>query len=397
MEFKKTIQIIFLLAILVGLSNCKKSNSDRFYDRKYVKEIKEARKEIFFYMSRNFVPGGSFAIAKDGKLVYSEGLGLASNDLEVPVNRKTKFRVGPVTEIFTSLAYQRMVEQGILQPDSSIQYYLPDFPEKPIKITLDNLVNHTSGIREPREDEKEWRGLNVPISKGIEQFQNDDLLFPPGMYSSITMFNYNLLGAVMEKATGEKFSALLKKWVTDTLQLENTIIDSPFTTVKGRTNFFDHNVIAQVINATFIDVRYRAPSGGLLSNAEDLVKFGNAMLYSDIITDSIRNKLFTPVELGIQLPSNFSNGWFISQDMAGRTYYGRVGGITGGGAALLIYPKEKLVIAGTVNLTSGTEDLPVFQMAKPFLPETKTEDKAVESNSIKEETPTGAADSVPNR
>ena len=48
MEFKKTIQIIFLLAILVGLSNCKKSNGDRFYDRKYVKEIKRPARRSFF-------------------------------------------------------------------------------------------------------------------------------------------------------------------------------------------------------------------------------------------------------------------------------------------------------------------------------------------------------------
>ncbi|NCB07208.1 MAG: hypothetical protein EOM73_03480, partial [Bacteroidia bacterium] len=63
MELKKTFQIIFLLAIFVGLTNCKKSTSDRFYDRKYIKEIKEARKELFFYMTRNSIPGGSFAIA----------------------------------------------------------------------------------------------------------------------------------------------------------------------------------------------------------------------------------------------------------------------------------------------------------------------------------------------
>jgi CubicO group peptidase (beta-lactamase class C family) len=393
MELKKTLQIIFLLAIFIGLTNCKKSNTDRFYDRKYIKEIKEARKEIYFYMTRNFVPGGSFAIAKDGKLIYSEGLGLASNDLEVPVNRKTKFRIGPVTEVFTSLAYLRMVDEGILHPDSSIQHYLPDFPEKTAKITLSHLANHTSGIRAPGSDEMEWRGLNVPIDKGIEQFKDDELVFQPGMYSSVTMFNYNLLGSIMEKASGDKFPKIIEKWVTDTLHLENTMIDSPFGTVKGRTNFYDHNIIAQVVNATFIDVRYRAPSNGLLSNAEDLVKFGNAVLYSGLFTDSIKKRLFTPVELGIQLPSNFSNGWLIGEDLAGRTYYGRVGGITGGGAALLIYPAEKLVVAGTINLTSKVEDLPLFLMAKPFLPEKKIE----ENFSTKENPPTEATDSVMTR
>lgn len=179
---KRGMQILFLLTILLGLSNCKKTESDRFYDKKYLEEIRESRKEAVFFLARNFVPGGSIAIAKEGKLIYSEGFGLASNDLEVPVTRDTKFRIGELSEIITSLVYYQLVEKQILHPDSTVQHYLPDFPGKKYKLTLDKLVIHSSGIKEPSGNEASWSGLNVSLENGLEQFKNDSLNFPPGVY-----------------------------------------------------------------------------------------------------------------------------------------------------------------------------------------------------------------------
>lgn len=369
MKVKRVVQISVLLVILIGLSNCKKSKTDVLYDKKYIKEIKAARKDAVFYMARNFVPGGTFAIAKQGKIIYSEGLGLASEDLDVPVTRDTKFRIGQLSELFTSAIYQKMIEDGTLHPDSTVQYYLPDFPEKQFKLPLHHLIYHTSGIREPGDNESDWRGLNVTLEKGIDNFKADSLTFPPGMYVVPSMFNYNLLGVVMEKATGKKFHNLLEEYVTDTLNLANTLPDNPFSTIKGRADFYDHNFIAQVVNATTRDLRFKVPSEGLLSNAEDLVKFGNAVLYSDFFSEETKEKMFEPVLLYNDIPSSMANGWILMEDFKGHKIYGRSGAVTGGGAALLIYPDEELVIACATNLGSISDDYPVFAMAKHFFPE----------------------------
>jgi CubicO group peptidase (beta-lactamase class C family) len=378
MKVKIILQFSVLLIILFSLSTCKKNNSDVIYDRKYINEIKAARKEAAFYLARNFAPGGTFAVAKEGKIIYSEGLGRASEDLEVPVTRNTKFRIGQVSELFTNLIYQKMVENGTLHPDSTIQYYFPDFPEKQFRLPIHHLANHTSGIREPIDDERDWRGLNVTMKAGIERFKADSLEFPPGMYLVPNMHNYNLLGVILEEVTDKKFNTLLKEYVTDTLNLENTLIDNPFTYIKGRTNFYDHNFIAQVVNATTRDMRYRAPSEGLLSNAEDLVKFGNAILYSDYFSDDIKSRLFEPILLFDDILSTMANGWILMNDREGRQIYGRSGTVTGGGAALLIYPDEKLVVACAINLGSYSDDYPVFPIAQQFLP--KTEEQTPEEN-----------------
>ena len=245
-------------------------------------------------MARNMVPGATVAVAKGGRIIYSEGMGLASTDLEVPATRSTKFRIGEISEVFTSLLYHKLVEDGILHPDSSVESYLPDFPSKQYELQLRHLVSQTSGIREPSTEEQEWRGLNVSIEKGLENLVNDSLVAPPGTYQIPSMFNYNLLGLVMEEATGQQFPSLIETYITDTLGLEHTLVENPFATIKGRASYFDHNFIAQVVPAIFRDLRHRAPAEGIMSNAEDLVKFGNAILFSDYISDDIRNSLFEP-------------------------------------------------------------------------------------------------------
>jgi len=306
-------------------------------------------------------------------------MGVASKDLNVAVTRKTKFRIGEVSELFTSLIYQMMVENGKLYPDSTIQHYIPDYPESVYKetlnkITLNQLVNHSSGILVQDEDALNQKELNNTLQKNIDNFKDKPLDFVPGWFQSPSACNYNLLGAIIEKATGKNFPNLLKEYITDTLKLTCTEVDNPYKTVIGRTDFFDFNIVAQVVPATFRDMRYRASFDGILSNAEDLVKFGNAILYSDIISTEIKERLFEPARLLGEFPPTIANGWIVQKNKNNEFYYGKVGNVTGGGAVLLIIPDKKLVIAGTVNLTC-TDEIPVFKLFRPFLTDKKSDNK----------------------
>ncbi len=370
---KRGFQYLAIFALMFLLSNCEKKTENIIYDSRYKKEIAEIRKEASIYMMLNNIPGASFAISKDEKIIYSEGIGLASKDLEVPATRKTKFRIGELSELFTALIYQMMVEDGTLHPDSTIQHYLPDFPESDFKgynykITLNQLVNHSSGIREQNKSEQSWSGANVTLQNSLDNFKNESLDSEPGWYQSQSSSNYLLLGAIMEKASGKHFPDLLREYLTDTLKLLNTEVDNPFRTVIGRTDFFDFNLVAQVVNSTFRDMRYRAPADGILSNAEDLVRFGNAILYSELISNKIKERIFVPTDLLGEFPPTIANGWIVQKNKNDEFYYGKVGGVTGGGAVLLLIPAKKIVIAITVNLTSS-EEIPVFRIFNPFLQE----------------------------
>ncbi|MDD4144116.1 MAG: serine hydrolase [Prolixibacteraceae bacterium] len=374
----KTITLLFIS--FLSLFSCRQTANDILYDRKYMKEIKQSRKQAAMFLTSNFIPGGNFAVAKDGKIIYSEGLGLASKDLEVPATRDTRFRIGELSELLTSTIFYKMVESGTLHPDSAVQHYYPEFPEKQFRLPVKHLLYHTSGIKPAQENEQYINSNTTSIQKGIDFFKNDTLVVSPGVYEFHTIYNYNLLGAIMEKVSNKKFSEILKEYVTDTLYLENTVPDNPFSTIPGRSNFFDYNLMSQTVNAVTRDLRYCAPSVGLLSNAEDLVKFGNALLYSEFFSEDMKKKLFEPYLLNGKVPTQMSNGWFVMNDRSGRTIYGKSGGVAGGGASLIIYPEEKLVVACAINLTSLTEEYPVFEIAANFLPEDKEETSDSKSN-----------------
>ena len=369
--------IIGILILTFVFSGCAKKKADILYDRKYIDQIKEVRNDAVNYLVMGNIPGGNFAIAKDGKMIYSEGMGFASKDLEVLVTRETKFRIGSVSECFTALIYQMLVEKGTLVPDSSVSFYFPEFPNKQFKLTLDHLAYQTSGIRKPTVTETDWRVIDTGIQEGIGFFKNDSLLYPPGVFQDESIFNYNLLGAVMEKTTGKTYSQLLQEFITDTLNLTNTTLDNPLAVIKGRSDFYDLNFVAQLVNATFRDLRFRAPSEGLLSNAEDLVKLGNAMLDSPVISESVRESVLAPASLPGNRKTLIGKGWIAMTDKFGRKFYGRAGGVTGGSAALVVYPDEKLVLAATFNLTDKIGQFPIMEMAQKFL-------KTPESNSSSE-------------
>lgn len=382
---KRILKLIVLIVLLFSFPNCKKSTSDLLYDRSYLEEIKKARHDMTFYLARNMIPGGTIAIAKGGKIIYSEGMGQASADLNVPVTRSTKFRIGNLSELFTSLMYHKMTEEGILHPDSLVQAYLPDFPAKQFGLPVRHLVQQTSGIREPVLKEQDDKAFNLTLRNGIKTFINDSLVAPPGSYQIPSFFNYNLLGVIMEEVTGNPFSTILEDYLTDTLDLQNTVVDNHFITIEGRTAFYDHNFIAQVVPAISRDLKYLAPSSGMLSNAEDLVKLGNAILFSDYISPTIRERLFEPVELNNKLNAGMTNSWILLRDREGRVLYGKTGSITGGTASIVIYPDEELVIACTTNLSMISEESPVFDIAAHFLTETQNSGTNTEQDEQQEQ------------
>lgn len=357
----------FLIAfLLISLSCTEKREPVRIVDNAFRKVIKDVRYEALFYMARSYTPGSSLAISVKGELVYSEGFGFANTDLDVPATRNTKYRIGELTQILTSLAYYNMVEEGLLSPEDTVQKHLKEFPATEFQVTLQSLIDHTSGLRMPTEEELNWRGLNVSIKRGIETFMHDSLLFPSGAFQYPTMYGYNLMGAIMEEITQEPFPKLIREWVTDTLGLNHTVADNPMGSVKGRSSSFERDMLSNVVNAMFRDLRYRTPSDGYLSTAEDMVKLGNALLYGTNLPSQVRSRMLTASlsTEGYELRQN--NGLMHLEDYDGERIYGARGNITGGGSMLIIMPKEEIVVAWLANVDDTLDELPGFLVATYF-------------------------------
>ncbi len=93
-------------------------------------------------------PGLSLAVIKDGVVVYKKGLGIANLEYGVPITTSTVFQVASVSKQFTVISILLLEQDGKLSIDDDIRKYLPEMPDYGHKITLRNLANHTSGIRD---------------------------------------------------------------------------------------------------------------------------------------------------------------------------------------------------------------------------------------------------------
>lgn len=366
---KKNYLLQTLLLIAIILTGCTQNRTDIIYDKLYANEIKQTRTDFANYLNRNYIPGGNIAIAKNNKIIYSEGMGIASKELNVAMTRKNMLRIGELSQLFTNIIYLKLVEESILHPDSSVQYYFPNFPEKEFKIAIKHLPYHTSGIRRENPGESQTTGPSLSLQKSIESFMHDELTHPPGWFEEFSSFNTDLLGAIMEKATKKSFQQLLFNYITDTLNLVNTVADNPDLIINGRSDFYSQNMLGQVINSPFQDLRHKIPSKGLLSNAEDLVKLGMAILESEYFTEDFSQILFEPCQLYGNYKSRMANGWIITIDKKGRDLNISSGTVNGGGASILIYPEDKLIIAFAQNLTLSNDILPLFKIAGYFLDE----------------------------
>lgn len=304
-------------------------------------------------------PGLSAAVAVNGEVVWAEGLGLADAENQVPVSPETRFRVGSVSKLLTVAALAKLVEAGKLDLDAPVQRYVPSFPEKEQPITSRQLAGHLAGIRHytPADFGLPLRHYDR-LAEGLGIFQKDPLVHPPGTAYLYSSYGYNLLGAVVEGASGKDFPAAVDELVLVPLGLRGTVLDEPALIVERRARPYRRETDGRLANERPIDSSYKWPSGGFLSTAGDLARFGSAHLRDGYLKPETRTLLFTSQSLagveGVEgKETGVGLGWRIGKDGAGRRILHHGGSIEGGRAFLLLYPDQGVAVAILTNLSGA--------------------------------------------
>jgi CubicO group peptidase (beta-lactamase class C family) len=100
--------------------------------------------------------GVSVAVVKNGRTVLAKGYGFADLENDVPATVETVYRIGSITKQFTSAAIMRLMEQGKLSLDDTLQKFLPNFPTQGNHVTVRHLLNHKSGIKSYKSLGPKW-------------------------------------------------------------------------------------------------------------------------------------------------------------------------------------------------------------------------------------------------
>jgi len=332
-----------------------------------------AANRIKAMMEATKVPGLAVSIAVDGKIVMSEGFGKANLEQNVPVTRDSRFRLASVSKVVTAAAVARLVDSGKLDLDKPISEYLPDLPTELGGITTRQLTGHLGGIRHYATKDFvpspiDFRHFNS-VKSSLILFKNDPLVNAPGASYKYSTFGYTLIAAVIEGASKQSYLEYLDTEVFKKLNMTTTGPDVRGTLVPNRVGFYQLARDSSYRNAPYVDPSYKWAGGGLVSSADDLVKFGIAHLNEGFLTGTTLNEMFTSQKTADGKETGVGIGWRISKGIFGNTIIHHEGSMQGARSALLIYPKQKMVIAFMSNLSGKPTD--AFSnaqlIAEPFL------------------------------
>ena len=152
----------------------------------YSEQITKADQLISNTLNANHLPGISVTILKDGNKIYSKGFGYADIDEKRKIlPSSTRFRIGSISKTLAASALMKLVEEGKIDLDGSIYFYVPDYPKKRWKFTSRQIAGHLSGIRHYKGDEMMINKNFSNVKDALSVFKMDSLLHEPD-----TKYNY---------------------------------------------------------------------------------------------------------------------------------------------------------------------------------------------------------------
>ena len=238
-----------------------------------------------------------------------------------------------------------------------MEQYVPAFPRKPFPVTLTGLLTGTSGIRGYIGDEYLSNHRYPSLAASLEMFRNDSLAYEPGTSYIETPFGFTLLGLALQAVTGLSYEEYVSRNVFAPAHMMDTKVDVPAQIVPRRARLYTRDSTGAVRNADVIDPSYKIPAGGWLSTAKDVAHFGMALVDGALLTPGSYERMNTPVRLknGLELPL----GMGVALGTVGGRLPGRADAIwasglqQGGTAVLLMYPRDRIVVAILMNVNGG--------------------------------------------
>lgn len=367
MKSRVFVNLLWVSAMAGLLFSCRPKPADpsMVQSADFRKAIEEVYPKLRLFYQTNFLPGMSVAVSVDNKLVFADGFGYSNLEFKVKASPAHKYRIGQVSELITALTAARLSEDGKLSLDKPIYELDPSLNQANHNFTIRQLGAHAAGLRAERD--KAGEGNQNDLESVIASFINDSLIYRPGTAFYHTQLGYDLIGYLIAKTQNQPFPKVVKRILTDTLKLTSTLPDLPFRITDEKATPYDFDYLSQPIVAPTIDLRGKEASAGYLSSVTDLVKLGNLLLYPGFLKQETIDLMTRPYALSDGKKSRFGFGVISMKDKDGKTFYGQVGSVEGGSAALLIYPDDKIVIAIATNIQGQLLELPVFDVALPFM------------------------------
>ncbi len=300
-------------------------------------------------------PGAAVLVEKDGQVLLRKAYGLAHLELGVPLRPDMVFRIGSLTKQFTALAILQQVQQGKLALSDDLTRFLPDYPTHGQRITIENLLTHTSGIKNytdlPAWKDGSFEGFSV--SQILDRVKDQPLDFAPGEKWLYDNSGYLLLGIILEKITGQPYATWVAENLLKPLSLTHTAYADWGAIVPGRAAGYD-GPTGHYRNALPLAGNQAQADGGLLSTVDDLARWEHALTKGGLLRRDLLDRMFSPFHLKDGRSTNYGYGWEL-WTYEGHRLEEHDGVLNGFKSEILRLPEDHLLI---VILSNALEHQP---------------------------------------
>lgn len=295
------------------------------------------------------LPGAAVLVVKDGVTVLNKGYGLANVELQVPVRADNVFYAASVGKQFTAAAIMRLVEDGKLTVQAPIRQFFPTAPASWHAMTVEQLLQHTSGIANIFMDDafRQRAFDNNTPQQMLEQAIAMPLLAPPGKAFAYSSVNYTLLAMIIEQLSGETYDAYLARQFFLPLGMTHTYYIQNAGLIK--------DLVTPYERGPKLAVRWHSSlllgGGSYASTNADLARWTTALQGGKVLKPASLKAMDSALTLtdGKRFPYGYG---IRPRTLAGQPYLRSSGDMQGFHAEVVYMPQSKIFVS---MLSNGEE------------------------------------------
>jgi len=333
--FSRIAGVVIALGLAVTLTQIKTSNASG----NFVSEDRIREHAAFSYGPTG--PGAAISITQGNEVLFAEGYGNADLEWQAEITPDTSFRIGSVTKPFTAIAVLQMVSQGKLDLDAQLSTYLPDLPGVLGQPTLRQLLSHTSGLSDHFWLPEIPAIMRNPTSPNdiVALMADAQFMFDPGTTWAYSNFNYVLLGILIEEMddANRSYGTYIEEEIFAAAGMENSHYDHQSAVIPGRARGYD-NAGQGPINTMTAETSLAYAAGALMSSANDMARFTQALVDGTLLSDEMRDAAWTDTALADGSLTGYGLGFNVDTFM-GEDIFWHSGSINGFQATWIFVPE----------------------------------------------------------
>lgn len=298
------------------------------------------------------IAGASAAVVHRGETVAVRGYGWANLELRVPTPENAIYEIGSITKQFTSAGLLQMQEQGLVDLDADMATYLPDFPTQGNRITVRELLDHTSGIRGYTEmaAARPYFVRRVPRDSLLALVAAHPFDFATGEHEIYNNSAFYLAGMILEDASGISYEDYVEQRIFAPLGMDRSHYCSETEIHEGKVTGYAAGEDG-LAHKGYIVHNIPFAAGSLCSSAGDLATWLGALHGGEVLTADSYRQLVEPGDLNDGTRLRYALGIAVS-DVLGHRAIHHGGGIDGFLSESLYLPEEELAVVVLMNTTA---------------------------------------------